>query len=60
MTFIALAGFVAVVSLLARCTHRRGQPASSCCAPPDPRHDLRMRAVFEEGQVDDREGPPGA
>jgi hypothetical protein len=60
VTFLALGAFVAVVSVLAWYSHRRGQPTSSCCAPPDPRHDLRMRAAFEEGPGHDREGPSGA
>jgi len=42
-----LAGFVALVGLLAaRNAHRTGGRA--CCAPADPRQDLRMRAAADE------------
>jgi hypothetical protein len=56
VTFLVLGAFVAVVGLLAWYSHRRGQRPTSCCAPPDPRHDLRMRAAFEDGPPDDRAG----
>jgi hypothetical protein len=44
--------FVAVVGLLAWYSHRRGQNAAACCAPADPRRDLRMRSAFQDGQDD--------
>ena len=41
------AGFVALVGLLAaKNAHRTDGRA--CCAPADPRQDLRMRGAFEE------------
>jgi hypothetical protein len=51
MSFVAvlfcLAGFVALVVLLAaRNAHRTDGRA--CCAPADPRQDLRMRAADDE------------
>ena len=43
----ALAGFVALVGLLAaKNAHRTDGRA--CCAPADPRQDLRMRAADDE------------
>ena len=43
----SLAGFVALVGLLAsKNAHRTAGRA--CCAPADPRQDLRMRGVSDE------------
>jgi hypothetical protein len=43
----ALAGFVALVGLLAaKNAHRTDGRA--CCAPADPRQDLRMRAADDD------------
>jgi hypothetical protein len=44
VVLLFLAGFVALVGLLAaKNAHRTAGRA--CCAPPDPRQDLRMRHV---------------
>lgn len=46
MAFLLLAAFIVLVAGLSWFSYRRGTPASSCCAPADPRHDLRMRGAF--------------
>jgi len=46
-TLICLTGFVTLVGLLAaKNAHRTDGRA--CCAPADPRQDLRMRAASDE------------
>ena len=52
MIFLVLGAFLAVVVFLAWHSHRQGLRPTSCCAPPDPRHDLRMRPAFEDGPRD--------
>lgn len=48
MAFLALGAFVLIVVGLAWLASRRRQCPAGCCAPADPRDDLRMRAVFED------------
>ena len=59
MAYLAFAAFVAVVALLAWYSHRRQEQLTSCCAPPDPRDDLRMRAAFDDERDDHQEGHRG-
>jgi hypothetical protein len=49
MTFIVLGLFVGLVLALSRAARRTGTSAPGCCAPADPRRDLRMRAAFGDG-----------
>lgn len=51
VTFLVLALFVGLVVALSHAAHRTGTSAPGCCAPADPRSDLRMRGAF--GDVDD-------
>lgn len=44
MAFLILGLFVAVVVALAYVSHRTGTSSDGCCAPADPRRDLRMRS----------------
>ena len=44
VVLFALAGFVALVGLLAA-TNAHRTNGRACCAPADPRQDLRMRAA---------------
>jgi hypothetical protein len=60
MAYLGFAAFVAVVALLAWYSQRHQQRMTSCCAPPDPRDDLRMRAAFDDGPDERREGHRGA
>ncbi len=60
MAFLALGAFVLLVVGAAWLSSRRQQRSigNGCCAPADPRDDLRMRAAFEDdtddGQSDRR------
>ncbi len=47
MAFLVLGGFLLVVVALSVLAHRRGSARASCCAPPDPADDLRMRSAFD-------------
>ena len=47
MAYLALCGFVLMVVGLAWLSSRRQQRATGCCAPADPRDDLRMRAAYD-------------
>jgi hypothetical protein len=54
----SLAGFVALVALLsAKNTHRT--EGRACCAPADPRQDLRMRTVWKEKDTGSAVGRSG-
>jgi hypothetical protein len=53
MEFLAFGAFVVVVAGLTWVSTRRRQRITSCCAPADPRDDLRMRGAFG----DERRGP---
>jgi hypothetical protein len=55
MAYVALGVLVLVVLGLAWVSARRRQRAAGCCAPADPRDDLRMRAAYE-----DDAGEPGS
>jgi hypothetical protein len=48
VTILALALFVGLVLVLSSMARRTGDSTSGCCAPPDPRQDLRMRAAFQD------------
>jgi len=43
VAYVALALLVSSVIGLSWLAHRTGQSSRGCCAPPDPRDDLRMR-----------------
>ena len=47
MVLLCLAGFVALVGLLATSNAHRTD-GRACCAPADPRRDLRMRPAHDE------------
>lgn len=47
MAFLALAGFVLVVAVLVRLSSLQRQRVGGCCAPADPRDDLRMRSAYD-------------
>jgi hypothetical protein len=47
--YLALGALVVVVGGLAWLSSRRHQRSTGCCAPADPRDDLRMRPAFDEG-----------
>ena len=48
MAYLALGAFIVLVVGLTWLSSRRRQRSTGCCAPADPRDDLRMRAAFEE------------
>lgn len=48
MTFLALTGFVLLVAGLTRLASRQRRGVTGCCAPADPRDDLRMRAAYDD------------
>ncbi len=48
MVLLALAGFVLLVATLALLSSRQGPDVTGCCAPADPRDDLRMRAAYDD------------
>lgn len=50
-----LVGFVVLVGLLTVVSTRSGRSVGGCCAPADPRHDLRMKDV---GSDADEPGRP--
>ena len=56
MAYIALAAFVILVVGAAWLSSRRqqGSIGNGCCAPADPRDDLRMRAAFEDHADDEQ------
>ena len=43
MAFVVLAAFLVVVAIAAWLSSRAGVSSTGCCAPADPRDDLRMR-----------------
>jgi hypothetical protein len=55
MAYLALGAFVMVVLGLVLASARRRQHLAGCCAPADPRDDLRMRPAY----ADDTD-PPSA
>lgn len=46
MTYLLLGAFLVLVGVLSWISYRRRTRVSSCCAPADPRDDLRMRSAF--------------
>jgi hypothetical protein len=50
MTFLVLGLFVGLVVALSFAARRTGTSASGCCAPADPRRDLRMHAAFGDDE----------
>ena len=54
MAYVVLGLFLLAVTALAWFASRRGQSATGCCAPADPRADLRMRGAFEDEGDDGR------
>ena len=50
MAYLAVGAFILVVVAAAWMSARRGQSASGCCAPADPRSDLRMRAAYDDDE----------
>ena len=56
MAYIALAAFVLLVIGAGWLSSRRqkGSIGIGCCAPADPRDDLRMRAAFEDDADDEQ------
>ena len=57
MAYLALGAFTAVTIGLTWLSSRRQQRSPGCCAPADPRHDLRMRAAFDEDTHDHQPSP---
>lgn len=58
MAFVALGAIVLlVVGAAVLSSRRHASIAGGCCAPADPRHDLRMGAAFEDDNDDPRSGP---
>ena len=47
MAYVTASALILVVVGAAWLSSRRGQAASGCCAPADPRKDLRMRAAYD-------------
>jgi hypothetical protein len=52
MVYVALGAFVLLVGCLTWFSYRHGQTMNGCCAPADPRDDLRMRAAFDDDNPD--------
>ncbi|HXH79464.1 hypothetical protein [Nocardioides sp.] len=48
MPYVVLGLFLLVVVAASWHAARRGQGGQGCCAPADPRADLRMRGAFED------------
>lgn len=57
MAYLALGAFIVLVVALTWLSSRRRQRSTGCCAPADPKDDLRMRAAFEE-DTDGRQPNP--
>lgn len=47
MAVLVLVGFVLLVAGLAWFTSQKEPRASGCCAPADPRGDVRMRSAYD-------------
>lgn len=50
MAYVVLSVFVLVVVVLAWVASRQGRRPSGCCAPADPRDDLRMRSAYDDDE----------
>ena len=53
MAYLVFGAFILLVAGLSWFSYRRRVRISSCCAPADPRDDLRMRGAF----VNESESP---
>ena len=58
MAYLALSAFIVLIVGLTWLSSRRQQRSSGCCAPADPRDDLRMRAAFDEDTDGRQPDPP--
>lgn len=58
MAYMALGVFIILMVGLTWLSSRRRQRSTACCAPADPRDDLRMRAAFDEGTDGRQPGSP--
>lgn len=58
MAYLALGALIVVVVGLTWLSSRRRQRSTGCCAPADPRDDMRMRAAFAEGTDGRQPNPP--
>lgn len=58
MVYLALGTFIVLVVGLTWLSSRRQQRSAGCCAPADPRDDLRMRAAFDEDTNGRQPDPP--
>ncbi|MDR7253377.1 hypothetical protein J2X46_002362 [Nocardioides sp. BE266] len=51
MAYLAAAGFILVVVATVWMSSRQGGSVNGCCAPADPRKDLRMRAAYTDDET---------
>ena len=58
MILWALVAFLVVISSLTWLSFRQRQRSIGCCAPADPREDLRMRVVRDEDADSRSPRPP--
>ena len=58
MAYMALGVFIMLMVGLTWLSSMRRQRSTGCCAPADPRDDLRMRAAFDEDTDGRQPGPP--
>lgn len=58
MAYLAFSAFIVLIVGLTWLSSRRQQRSSGCCAPADPRDDLRMRAAFDEDTDGRQPDPP--
>ena len=58
MAYLALGSLIVLVVALTWLSSRMGQRSAGCCAPADPRADLRMRAAFDEDTDGRQPNPP--
>lgn len=57
MAYVVLGAFVLLVGCLTWFSYRRRQTLNGCCAPADPRADLRMRAAFDDDENGEQSAP---
>ena len=53
MPYLVLLGLILLVTVAAWISSRRGSRADGCCAPADPRDDMRMRGAFDPSDEPD-------
>ncbi len=58
MAYLIVGAFIALVVGLTWLSSRQRQWSAGCCAPADPRDDLRMRALFDEETDGNQPGTP--